>query len=183
MNKVLINYWHNIANRYMPIKIEISKESDMIMYKLFKNSKNILGVLIRGTDYIARKPKHHPIQPKPEIVIQDIKKMNNKNKYNNIFLVTEDDIIRKKFIKKLNKKVKYYKFKKNIGYNYKSKMLLSNNKIIKGNMEFIKIYLINIVILSKCIDIITSRTSGSVGAFIISNGFRNIKIYYLGIYK
>ncbi len=38
----------------MPIKYEITKESYMIMKKLFKGSRNILG---RGTDYISGKPK------------------------------------------------------------------------------------------------------------------------------
>jgi hypothetical protein len=46
-----------------------------------------------------------------------------------------------------------------------------------------KIYLINIIILSKCLDIIASRTAGSIVAFILTNGFRNIKIYNLGYYK
>ena len=46
-----------------------------------------------------------------------------------------------------------------------------------------KIYLINIIILSRCIDIITARTNGSIGLFIFSNGFRNSLIYYLGQYK
>ena len=36
--------------------------------------------------------------------------------------------------------------------------------------------------LSKCIDIISSRTSGAAGVFIISNGFRNKLVYYLGEY-
>ena len=56
-------------------------------------------------------------------------------------------------------------------------------KIIKGNINYMKIYLINIIILSKCLDIISARTSGSIGAFIFSEGFRNIKVYFLGEYK
>jgi hypothetical protein len=60
---------------------------------------------------------------------------------------------------------------------------LAFNEKIKGNIEFMKIYLINIIILSKCLDIIASRTAGSIVAFILTNGFRNIKIYNLGYYK
>ena len=40
----------------------------------------------------------------------------------------------------------------------------------------------NIVILSKCLDIITSRTSGSAGVFIMGEGFRHFKVYDLGLY-
>lgn len=180
--KIAIDFLHNFANKYIPIKKEIIKETEIIINKLFKDSNNILGVLIRGTDYIARKPRGHPIPPKAEQVIEDIIEMNNNNKYNWIFLTTEDKIIRKKFINIFKDKVKYYLPKNNINYNYKTKQLLSFNKNIKGNLENMKIYLINILILSKCLDIITARTNGSIAAFIFTEGFRNIKVYYLGQY-
>lgn len=82
----------------MPIKEEIIIKSNNIMSILFKDEKNILGVLIRGTDYVARKPKNHPIPPEPEILMKDIKKIDGENNYDFIFLATEDDIIREKII-------------------------------------------------------------------------------------
>lgn len=167
----------------MPIKEEIIIESNNIMSILFKDEKNILGVLIRGTDYLALKPKNHPIPPGPQTLIKDIKKIDNDNNYNYIFLATEDDIIREKIIKEFYSKIKFYKYKKSINYNYKNKISLGKNSIIQGNLEYIKIYLINMIILSKCIDIISCRTSGTAGVFVITNGFRNIKIYFLGNYK
>ena len=91
-------------------------------------------------------------------------------------------IIRKKFILEIGDKLKFLKTKDNIKYNYTNKDYLAYNNNIKG-INFTKIYLINIIILSKCIDIICSRTAGSVGAFIFTKGFRNIKVYYLGRYK
>ena len=81
---------------------------------MFKGSDNVLGILIRGTDYIAKKPKYHPIQPKAEIVLNDTKEMNNKNKYDFIFIATEDDLIRKKFIKEFGDNLKYIGGNKNI---------------------------------------------------------------------
>ena len=165
----------------MPIKEDIIIESNKIMRVLFKDSKNILGVLIRGTDYVAMKPKYHPIQPEPEIVIKDIKKSDADNNYNYIFLATEDDIIREKVIKEFISKIKIYKYKKTI--NYKGKILLGKTSVIRGNVEYTKIYLINMIILAKCIDIISCRTSGTAGVFVITKGFRNIKIYFLGNYK
>lgn len=164
----------------MPIKEEFINKSNYLFQKLFNNNNNILGVLIRGTDYIAKKPKNHPIPPNVETMINDVKTMDKKNNYSYIFITTEDDIIRTKFINNFNKKIRFYKYKYNINYNYNSKLLLAYNKNIKGNIEFMKIYLINIILLSKCIDIITARTSGAAGAFIITNGFRNEKIYFLG---
>ena len=181
--QIAIDFFHFIGQKYIPIKNEIIKEADIIINKLFGYSKNILGILIRGTDYIARKPKNHPIPPTAEQVIKDIKEMDKINKYDWIFLTTEDNIIRTKFINIFDKKLKYYLSKNNINYNYKTKELLSYNKYIKGNLENMKIYLINIIILSKCLDIITARTNGSIAAFILTEGFRNKKVYYLGLYK
>lgn len=182
-NKVLLYYWQSIAKTYIPINNKIIKESNYIIKILFNNSKNILGVLLRGTDYLTIKPKGHPKPPDIELVFQDIKNMEKKNKYEYFFLTTEDEIIRNKFISKLGVKLKYFKYSKSINYNYKKNIRLGENKIIKGNIKFMKIYLINIIILSKCIDIISARTSGSIGAFILSKGFRNVKVYFFGEYK
>ena len=174
-DKIIRKYWHNVAKKYIPIKKEIIKEANNQFKNLFHNSINILGILIRGTDYIAIKPHNHAIQPTPEMVFKDIKIEDNKNKYDWFFLTTEDDIIREKFI--------HIKSKTNINYNYKKKELLAFNNKIRGNLEYMKIYLINIIILSKCLDIIASKTAGTIVTFILTKGFRNKLIYNLGQYK
>ena len=182
-NKKSMNLWHNIANKYIPIQNKIVKDSENIIKKLFKESTNVLGVLLRGTDYMVKKPSEHPVIPNTNNVIEDVKKMDNKNKYDFIFLATEDNIIRNKFIKSLKKKLKFLIYEKKIDYNYTEKDYFANNKNLIGNVEFVKIYLLNMIILSKCIDIISAQTSGSIGVFILSKGFRNNKVYNLGYYK
>ena len=181
-NKTLINQYHNIANKYMSVKREILNEANMIWEQLFKNSKNVLGVLVRGTDYTTIKPLEHSIPPTAEQAIKDAAKMDKKNKYDYIFLATEDNIIRNKFIKKFNEKLKYLLPEKKIEYDYKEEDYLTKHKDVAGNMQFQKTYLLSMIILSKCTDIITSRTSGAAGAFILSEGFRNELVYYLGEY-
>jgi hypothetical protein len=181
-NQVLINFWHNIAKIYMKIKEHILNEANNIIISLFKGNKNVLGILMRGTDFITTRPWNHPIPPKIEIVMEDIREMDKKNKYKYYFLSTEDDIIRKKFIKQYRNKLKYLKYKEDLKYNYKNKKLLIDDNKIVGNLEFAKIYLLNIIILSKCIDILAARTNGSMGVFILTEGFRNTKIYNLGNY-
>lgn len=183
VNNILLDLWHNIALKYIPIKNEIIIEVDNIRSQLFKGSNNVLGILARGTDYLTTKPKKHPIPPNSKLMIKDIKEMHNKNNYDLFFITTEDELIREEFIKEFHNKLKYFKSKQNIIYNYRNKKVLSINEDIKGNFNYMKIYLVNIIILSKCLDIITARTSGSIGAFVLTNGFRNIKVYYLGEYK
>lgn len=153
------------------------------MENLFKGSRNILGILMRGTDYLAKKPKHKPIPPSIETVFKDIMKMDKKNKYDFYFIATEDILIKNKFINKFREKLKYILFENDINYDYKKKEFLALNENIRGNLGFIKIYILNIIILSKCIDIISARTNGLYGLIILSNGFRNAKIYFLGEYN
>lgn len=182
-NNYLLDFWHNFAKNYLPIKEEIINEAIAKKKYLFKGSNNILGVLVRGTDYRAMKPSGHSIQPNIDIIFKDIQNMHIKNYYDWIFITTEDEIIREKFIRKFGKKLKFIKSPTNIEYNITKKQYLNYNINLKGNVQFFKIYLINIIILSKCLDIICPLTGGAKGAFLFSEGFRNKIIYNLGKYK
>ena len=182
-NRPLLDYYHYISMKYLSLKKELINESNFMKKKLFKNSQNILGILARGTDYISAKPKNHPIPPNFEMMINDINKMDKNYHYDWFFLSTEDDLIREKFIHKLGNKLKYIKSNINIKYNFSKKQWLYKNPNIYKNYKYHKIYLINILILSKCIDIVSARTGGSIVLYILANGFRNDKIYYIGKYK
>jgi hypothetical protein len=183
INKQSMNYWHIMANQYIPIKNEIIIESKKIIKKLFNGSRNILGILLRGTDYVARKPRYHSIPPKAEDAIKDVKLLDKKNKYDWIFLATEDNIIRQKFINSIGSKVILFLNKKKILYNYATKKLLAYCIDSKSIIKFNEIYLLNIIILSNCLDLLAANTSGTIGIFVLTKGFRNYKVYNLGNYK
>ena len=178
-----IAFWHNFQEKYMPVKKEIMQEVTIIMKKLFNNSKNILGVKLRGTDFLSLKPKGHAIPPNIEQVIFDVKVMDAKYKYDFIFFSTEDESIKKRFIPEFGKKIKLNNPKEVIKYDNTDKYYINLNEKINGNLDYIKNYLINILILSKCLDLVTSRGCGPAGIFILTKGYRNTKVYDLGIYK
>ena len=134
LNKNYMNYWHNLAEKFIPIKEEFIKESNIIINRIFNKSSNILGVLLRGTDYIARKQKGHAIPPKTEDAIKDAKILDNKYKYDWIFLATEDNIIRRDFLRAMGTKVKC--LINNINYNYSKKKLLAYNINFKKNINY-----------------------------------------------
>ena len=177
-----INFWHDFAKQYMPLKKELLIEAEEIMKDLFGYSKNILGVKMRGTDYIAWKPKGHSIPPKIGRVIMDTKMMDQRYNYDFIFFSTEDELIKRKFVPYFKKKIKLLNPNIKINYNYKKKDFINLNKNIFGNLGYIKNYVLNTIILSKCLDIIAPRCSGTAGIFILTNGFRNKIIYNLGEY-
>ena len=159
----------------MPIKKEIIEEANTIWKKLFNDSKNVLGVLARGTDFYNLKPGGHSIPPSPEKILEDTKNMDKKNKYDWIYLATEDDSIRNIFIKEFGNKLKLIQ-KNNIDY---TGGYIGENKNLKG-IEFQKLYLISMITISKCLDVIVARCSGAMGAFIFSKGFRENIVYFLG---
>ena len=177
--KYSLLFYHDVVTKYMPIKIEIMKKVNNIMKKLFNGSQNVLGVLARGTDYITLKKKGTPIPPTAGKMIEDINKYDKENKCDYIFLTTEDDLIRDKFKSEFGQKLKYIEFGINIKYNYNGNEYFLENKNAQG-LEYQKIYLYNIIILSRCIDIISARTHGAAVAFILSEGFRNNLVYDLG---
>ena len=181
-NNFSINFWHDLAAKYMPIKKDLMNEVNIIMKNLFGNSENILGVKLRGTDYLAAKPPGHSIPPSVNQVILDVKEMDETYNYDFIFFSTEDELIRKKFIPNFKSKIKLLIPKTNINYNYEEKDFINLNKNINGNIEYTKNYVLNTIILSKCLDIVANRCSGTAGIFIITNGFRHAKIYNLGQY-
>ena len=170
-----LHYWHDFAKKYMPVKNDIMNEANSIMKKFFGYSRNILGVMIRGTNYVALRPKGHSKQPTVEQVISDVKIYDKQYKYDFIFFATEDETIRNKFIPEFDNRLKilYPKDFNNIN---------KFNENVNKKLNSVKNYVLNIIILSKCLDIITSRTSGSAGIFILSEGFRHVKVYDLGLY-
>ena len=182
-NKTRLKFFRDMAKKYMSVKNDILKEGNNLWTKLFNNSKKVLGLLVRGTDYITIKPYEHAIPPSVDMAINDTKKWDKKNKYDYIFLATEDNNIRKKFIKNFGKKLKYLLPDKKIEYNYEQANYLSYYDGVYGNMKFQKTYLLSMILLSKCLDIITARTSGAAGAYILSKGFRKDLVYYIGEYQ
>ena len=156
------------------------KEADKIRKTLFKKSKNILGIKMRGTDYVAVKPRGHAIPPNLNTTINDVKNLDMKNNYDWIFISTEDDIIRERYINEFEKKIKHLSPKEKVNYDFNKKSVFGNNNGVKGNIEYAKNYVLNIIILSKCLDIVIARCCGAAGAFILTEGFRNVLIYNSG---
>ena len=181
-NKTLLKYYRDMANKYMSVKKNIIEEANTSWNKIFNNSTNVLGILVRGTDYTSIQPSGHSIPATAETSINDTKKMDKKYNYDYYFLATEDSIAREKFKKKFGDKVKFLLPDKQFIYDYEEANYLTFYQEIFGNINYQKTYLMSMIFFSKCIDVITSRTSGAAGGYILSKGFRNDLVYYLGEY-
>ena len=174
-NELTMKLFRDLAKKYMSVKKEIIDETNIIWKELFGDTRNVLGVIARGTDFVNLRPSGHSIPPSTETMIRDVKNMDKKNKYDWIYLATEDDNIREKFIKEFGEKLKILQ-KKNI--DYKGGNIGSNSNL--HGIEFQKLYLKSMLIISKCIDVVIARCSGAMGAFVFSEGFREALVYFLG---
>ena len=139
-------YWHDFAKKYMPVKNDILNEVKSIMQNFFGNSKNILGVMIRGTNYVALRPKGHSKQPTVEQVISDVKIYDKQYKYDFILFATEDETIRNKFIPEFDIRFKILYPK---DFNNINKFKENVNK----KLNSVKNYVLNIVNIINFISI------------------------------
>lgn len=81
--------------------------------RILREPEKTLGVLIRGTDYVAMKPKGHAVQATPEQVIEKIKELSKKGwDFENIFVATEDAEALSKMLAVFGDKVKYVEQKR-----------------------------------------------------------------------
>ncbi len=151
------------------------------LYRKEHENNNILGVFLRGTDFVALKPSGHNIQPTAKQVMEKVDEFLQKYPIDSIFLVTEDEKIRSEFQEKygdillpnMGATIENYDEKDYICY-YLSKEEKINNA---------KIYLQKLIILSECDYLISSLTNGSVYSLAYNCDFKDSYIFDLGRYK
>lgn len=155
--------------------------ADEKFYELFGDSQNVLGVFIRGTDYVALRPKGHPIQPSVEQAIAKANSWIDEKNLKNVFLVTEDYSYVEAFQRDLHTafQVRDQDFVKKYNTNYCVSSSFQDNAYQRGLN-----YLIRLILLSKCQYLIASITNGSLYNY-LSNGHRFKEQYWfdLGLYE
>ncbi len=63
-NNYLIEYHNLIRKGLLMVKPDIMEEILSVRETLFSKNDRVLGVKLRGTDYISLRPKHHAIPPR-----------------------------------------------------------------------------------------------------------------------
>lgn len=71
--------WHALYNKYIRLSNKVQMEYELIRKQVMKphleKGEKILGVSVRGTDYIKKKPYKHYIQPSKEEIAEKIKEV------------------------------------------------------------------------------------------------------------
>lgn len=99
-----------------------------------------------------------------------------------VYLTTEDIDIQHAFVSEFGNERLILSMQDKIKTDPKKKRL-SNYGNILGNVDFGCAYLKAIYDLSRCNGILAGRTSGTVGAKLLSSGFEYEHYYDLGYYK
>lgn len=120
-----------------------------------------LGVFIRGTDYVALKPKGHYKQPTPAEVMGKVDEFLQKYSIAKIFVVTEDRNIYEQFQKKYGERV--FSSDEDFVTNYSSTDYIEgafHNDPYERGLN----YLVRLLLLTKCDYLVSSITNGSLFA-------------------
>ena len=178
-NQELID-WKAIADKYLIVKKDIIEESDSLFCDFFGH-EHVLGILLRGTDYVNSRPKNHPVQPTMEQAVDKINEVLAKGQFKKIYLATEDAGIYQKL------RVQYGEMLVSMDVErYTTNATENINDIsVKKSMnkyQMGKDYLINIMILSKCDYLLAGNAGGSQGALLFRNADAPRFIFDLGKY-
>lgn len=177
---------HDFAFKYIDFSKDVKSAVDHELLTIGIKSSELIGLYLRGTDYVALKPSGHPIQPTPyqgiEIVDSYLKKHPD---IKGIFLVTEDYSYYQ-IIKNYYKQHCYIASFDKFITNYDGKTFLSHESSINelGTSAYQRglNYLVKLIILSKCRYIVGGRTMGTRAVLLFSGKKNNAYIFDLGNY-
>ena len=178
----LIKYLKLVNRGLLMIKPDIMEDILSIRETLFSENDRVLGVKLRGTDYVEFKPKYHTIPPSISLAVDTVRNKLKEWNCNKIFLATEDyrfvDVFKNTFgdvCITTDKEYVDYNLKQWTGFYQFNR---DNDHFLRG-----KEYLTEIVILSMCNSFVGAVCSGSTAALVMSNNrFENIFAFNLGIY-
>ena len=179
-NENQLNVQSVFYNKYIRLSKTVKDYVECKTKELIGDKQNVLGVLCRGTDYIEKKPKYHPIQPDPAEVISKIRDIQNKMNINYIYLATEDSLILEQFESEFGDKLLFINQKRlsHTKDSFISDIKISREEKIRMNLD----YIVSMNILSRCDYLIGGRTSGTIAACLMNNSHKYKYLWDLGLY-
>ena len=174
--------WRAYAHKYIKFSDNALKVIDHTYNELFSPCDKVLGIQCRGTDYTRHKPKDHPVQPSPEMVIEKAEQIIIENGFNKIFLATEDGCVFRTFKTHfgdilVSSDKDYTDYDGNAWIN----AILPHEE--QAKLDHGMAYLISMALLTRCHGFLAGKTSGSVGVMLLSRGFEYSYFFDLGYYS
>lgn len=179
LSKEYVGTYHNIIENYIKFNSATEKYIIQTHRKLFGGGqKRILGVKARGTDYKSLSPRDHCIVPENEELCSIVDDMMESEKYEYLFLATEDEQIYLYFKNRYGDKLivnQENRYDSNTGN--KEIAQIFRKKKVDLKQEGLD-YLTSVYLLSKCDSLITPIVGAGAMA-ILMNGNRYRKLYII----
>lgn len=182
-----IHIWTQWYKKYIRLNTKTKEYIGKEYQRLFSDKTKVLGVICRGTDYLALKPSGHPVQPQTKEVIEYCKKSMKEYKFDAIYLATEERKIRDLFEEEfpgkiLENKREYYDdiYDEDTSIKYiKDVHFERENDNYWLGLE----YLSSIVLLSHCSALVGGNCGGTLGAiFLNDEKYEFVHVFDLGLY-
>lgn len=90
MSSFQFAFWHFLYNKFVVLNESTNRYVQKEMDQL-GNPNGLLGVLMRGTDYVKLRPKWHPVQPEPGEVIAKAEKWFASGNFSGVYVATEEE--------------------------------------------------------------------------------------------
>ena len=180
-NNILTEWRMLVKLGLLKVKPALHEEILATRQKLFVPNDRVLGVLLRGTDYLTMKLQAHPIPPPVEfaasVVVEKLKEWH----CNKIFLATEDKSIVQVFKQVFGDLCVTFDREY---VDYVPGKSLCDFRIDRPNDHFQqgKDYLTQIILASMCNSFVAARCSSSVSAMMLANDFEHTYFFNLGKY-
>ena len=173
--------WRRFTHENIALADSMARMVESRHAELFGNDDRVLGCLVRGTDYTAMRPSHHPVQPTPQQVIADAKRICAERGMRKVFLATEDRDVREMFAQAFGSSLIVSQTERPA---YKADLLANSGARgdLARTIEISTQYLVSIALLARCRCLLAGCTSGTMGAALLSDGYEVMQVYKLGYY-
>ena len=174
--------WQREMVKLIPFSKNMQEYVDKMYEDIFpdRDNINVLGVPLRGTD-LKKRVSQHAIQLScNEAAVLTLKFM-NKYKYNVVFCNSEEEVTIDEFSKSIPN-VRHTNTIRIKDENVNGNVAFANSK--SNPRVFLKDYLTNIYIMSKCDSILGTMNNGYYTAYLWNNGnYEHFELIDKGTYK
>ena len=173
-DKQCLQYWRNIYAKLAVLNTKTQEyvRCDEAAAFAQQDINKCLGVLCRGTDYVARIPKNHFRQPPVEEMLQKVERLYKEWNCTGIYLATEDGSIARQFKERFPGKIVENKrtYYDDIYYGKKI-TAIADVHFNRENDDYYKglEYLSSMYILSHCAFLAAGRCGGTTFAQMVKN--------------
>lgn len=172
----MTEYWRTLCKKHIRYNEQVNAVIEKYA-ELFEKEDRVLGVLARGTDYL-NPGVGHAVQPSIEELMAEIEKNLKQNHCNKIFVATEDENILRALQDKYKENLLYVEQKR---YNGVQKDKLGHlSDYVNDAIEMNRSYLAAMHYLSVCSSFFGGVTTGTVGIYLLAEGFDSFQFWYHG---